>query len=447
MAASMMAFEEMRCFGQIFRVAPSECTSLKADLQLLSRSCSHERKVLASIAPKCTQLPGLKKVSAAYLSSRRVLLANMLEANGKRPIDRRLSPHQLIEASKIYNILTQLSEPVQVHKIPKLAGSGVRVICDFGPVARGAQRMIQKLLRATTPPVSFQYTSQGVPNAIEAALRLIQQEGLYHVGEIDIVNHYPSFTEDAVLSSMPQLTARAIKQIVFAKSAKFEEPKGIFVQYNHQPHTSTPLGIPQGSASSTAVAEWSVSMLKASGITEAAIVNYADNFWLFTSSAASLDAALDALRSRIAGLPGGVFNSAEKQRTTVFDGFRMLGCKIRFNHDVIDVFPTEANLESLESQFRLDVQTVQALLSAETKNLVAPLRLQGVQLYLRLRHRVESWFAAFRFCPEAKVVRDDLFFRLYGVANRYGISSVEAKAATDHSVFKVHSPYDAHAAD
>lgn len=430
-----------KCFGHLVPVRPSETKTWDADVILLAIARKHEAKSWGKIELKCNSPTALKKAAYPYLTSLRCLQAAMLEVNKRLPIRRRLSLHQIIEKSKEFQLLSKLDELVHVSLMPKSSGTGYRPICNFGPVARGGQHMVLKLLRATTSPAPFQFTRLGVHKAIKEALRLITEEGLHHVTEVDIVSHYPSFCESDLIASLP-LPASAVRQIGVAASARWKgHPKALSLLFSNHIIHPTPSGIPQGSAASTAIAEWSVSKLKMVKVKDTAIVNYADNFWLFAKGEAALTFALHALRSGISGLPGGLFETEVKQKTTAAAGFRMLGCWVQLTPTGVEVWPTEANLEELRRQFDLDVQSVEAHLLWGSKEQTGSWRLEGVQAYLRLRSRVASWAAAFGCCPDATVVRDDLTWKLDWLAHTFGVTDAEVKAAIDASVTVAWMPY------
>lgn len=336
-------------FGHLVLLYPGEAEHLPKDVHALAKAVKHKAKQWKKIELECKSSTALKKAAFSYLNSLRCRQAAMLEVNKRLTISQRLSLHQIIEKSKEFQVLSKLDEAVQVSL--KLKSSGAyRPICNFGPVARAAQRMVLKLLRATTTLAPFQFTRLGVHKAIEEALRLITEEGYHEIAEIDIKDHYPSFEVDSLVAALPQLPASAVKQIVAAASAKYEGPhKALSLLFSNHLFHQAPSGIPQGSAASAAIAEWSVSKLKMVKVKDIAIVNFADNFFVLAKNAADLTSAVEALRSAIAGLPGGAFKTEVKQETTAVSGFRMLGCWIRLAPDGVDVFPTETNLERLHS--------------------------------------------------------------------------------------------------
>ncbi len=422
--------------NQYVPLYPGEETSLDADVLVLKKAQKKEAKLRARCELAFTDPVKGPKARYNYLSSLACLRAKMWEANGRRLYRQRLSPRQIIEASMAYKVLLELGEPVGVHQIPKSSGDGWRTIYNFGPVARGAQRMVAALLQLAYKPAPFQFIRQGVHAAIQEALRLITEEEYTHVAEIDITGHYPSFGANALIEALP-VPKQAALQIVLAASAKWEMNNPSLFKCNQYIHPA-PSGIPPGSAASTAVAEWSVSQLNLASIHDAKLVVYADNFFLFGKNTAALKSALEALRSAIAALPGGVFythpspDAADTVRT-VASGFFMLGCEIVRTSEGVDVSPTETSLQALEGRFELDVQAVEAYLYHADKYKDHQARFEGVQAYLTVLSYVRSWTAAHSMCKDIQFFSEDMECRLAMIANAYGLTETELHEAKDSS--------------
>lgn len=292
----------VKCFRHYVPVYPGEEEHLEKDIQTLEKARKFRKKLLKKSELAFTADKQAKKAARHYLRSIRCLQANMIKANARRPLKDRLSLHQIIEQSEKSDMLKNLNEPATIFSIPKPDG-GSRQICDFGPVARGAQRMVLKLLRAAYKPVACQFARLSVKDAIQTALKAITEEDLHHVAEIDIKGHFPSFTAGDLIKALP-LPKAAVEQIIMAENATWTGP---FVPTGLLPvFPQSPTGIPQGSAASSEVAIWSVSHLKVPiTVNSSVIVNYADNFFVFANSKFALDATCNLLRSAIAGLPGG----------------------------------------------------------------------------------------------------------------------------------------------
>lgn len=434
--------EPIKLFGHVLPLYPSEAASLNADVKTVAKARKQEKKLRQTFQPKCSSAAKNKGAAYLYLSSLPCLIKAMFEANKRRRYRQRLSLRQIIEAAQEYKVLIELNEPVDVYRKPKPSGSGMRTICSFGPVARGAQYMVLTLLREAYTPAPFQFTHRGVQEAIKEALRLIKEEGYDHVAELDIKSHFPSF-EDVKLLKALTLPNGAIREIVLAQSATWI-PHGVISCELHTFLHQTQLGIPQGSAASAVVAEWSVSQLdfKAKDV---ALINYADNFFLFAKDAATLKHALEALRSAVAGLPGGSFTTHPQagdpsEIGSIEGGFRMLGCWISKSGDVVQVEPTEESLQELSGHFRLDAQGVAALLAATDILGYSNHRFEGVQAYLRLKSYLYSWLAAHSFCTDLAVFKEDMEWRLGELETTFQITEAEMKKAWDQSVETKYHP-------
>ena len=438
-AAKQAAPKTKKCFHHLVPVYPSEAASFDSDVALLAKARKHEKNMLKALGKKAHDPAAFKNASHPYLSSDRCLQANMIEANARLPYRSRWSLRRIIEASQEYKILQNLDEPVNVYRMPKSSGTGLRTICNFGLVARGAQRMFAKLLDLTFTPAPFQFTRLGVPDAIKETLRLINEEEYAYVAELDIKNHYPSFEESHLIATLP-FQISAIRQIGLAASAKWEtnDPSPFpFSLVIYQ----TPHGISLGSASSSAIAVWSVSYLKMfPNVSGVALINFADNFFVLGKDEASVTHALEALRFAVAKLPGGVFKlhpckDDPSPVRSVQDGFCMLGCDIQKTGNVVTVDPTKSSDEELRGRFFLEAHCVEATLLSAAKEGCKKLRRDGVQDFLRLESYVDGWIAAHSFCTDIQIIREDRKCLLGQIAEANGITAQEVKEARDASTY------------
>ncbi len=420
----------MKCFNHYVPLYPGEVSSWNSDVAALAKARKHAKQQEKKSELACTDPAAFKKAAFVYLSSLRCLQAAMIEAQKAQLIRHRLSLHQIIEASKQYKVLVHLDEAVRVSLELKSSGDGFRTIYNFGQVARGAQHMMLELLRIWAPPAAFQYTRLGVHKAISEALRLIKEDGYEYFVEEDIKSHYPSLDGKKLVEVLP-LPKAAVMEIGLAVSATLVGGPSCPFPYHSNIFDQTLSGIPQGSAASSAIAEWSVSKLNLIMGKNVALINYADNFFLFAKSEAALAFALEALRSAIAGLPGGSFSSKTKQIATVDQGFFMLGCKIMRTGGEILVEPTETNLQRLLGYFRINRQCVDALLTSAKMPNGFSYRLEGIQEYSRLRNYVNSWTAAYAHCIDTPLIKNDLLWQLDEIRADYAITDKELKMAND----------------
>jgi hypothetical protein len=192
--------------------------------------------------------------------------------------------------------------------------------------------------------------------------------------------------------------------------------------------------MPQGSASSSEVALWCVAQMNLEIPSGVLVVNHADNFFAFGSSA---DAELvsKALSTGIAGLPGGEFDGEIEQAHHISFGFRMLGCHLWPADDAIVAAPTNDNLGKLLNKTEILEQQIHAKLTTAMKEKSQSLRMEGVQDYLRLESLTNGWLAAFGFCQEdVPVIKADLEYLLWELKKTYAITPFELKLLKDRSV-------------
>ena len=427
-----------KCFRHLVPVHPGEQSTLQEDTSELGKAKKCARKHLKKIELKCTDIEKFSQAARTYLNSLRCLQAAMLEVNKGLPLEQRLSIRQILDVSKTYKVLEKLDEKASVRLKLKSSGNGFRPICDFGPVARGAQRMALHLVRAINKLAEFQYTRRGVHEAISKACKLIKKEGYHHVADVDIINHFPSFTLDALTKSIP-LPKAAIREIVMAGSIDWVTIKSPFM--DNVLSCPVPHGIPQGSAASSAVAEWSVSQLKLIEVPETALLNYADNFFLFAKNQSAMDAALEALSLAITKLPGGTFSSKVKQTRTTAQGFSMLGLWIWFSEGEIEIMLTNENTQRLRRNFERSLQYAKERLLAYEKSSNPQDRQVGVQSYLRAQGQVIGWASIYAMCKDMPMFRDDLLSELAVTGQVFEITEAELKAAADAYTAPRYVPY------
>jgi hypothetical protein len=417
--------------GSIIPLSAGDDTANKA----LHLKYAKARKFEASLCAKCKaaakgDLKAYRTHAKTYLSNKRCLLVALFDDNARRPLEDRKSLDELIALSLKYDLLKDLSEPARVWQQPKASGKGMRVICSFGPVARAAQQMFSKLLRLTYVPQPFQFPELTFSQKVQRAMKFIEEEGYAHALETDIKDFFPSFTEEALVAALP-LPKEATRQIVLAKSAIW----GPHPLYGHYGHISFPPGIPQGSASSAAVANWCIANMPLEKLTGSAVINHADNSLAFSVSPEAAEDAAKALSSGIAGLPGGNFHGRTEQAVAVKDGFRMLGCWVSISKaGHIEAEPTEANYKGFRTRAGRQRQRVYGRLTEAHMQDSKLLRIKGLQDFLRLESMVEGWVQAFAFCgPHINAVKDHYASDMKLLRHTFQITENELKPLKDRS--------------
>jgi len=417
--------------GVVVPLSKGDDAENEALCALLGKAIKHEKKLLDACELKFTQgIASFKKATKTYLSDKRCLVVALFNDNARQPLQDRKSLERLIALAGQFDIMNNLTEPARVWQQPKGPGKGMRVVCSFGPVARAAQQMVKKLLRLTYEPQDFQFADLTFAKKVEHAMITIIEKGYAHVLANDITDFFPSFTEDALMKALP-LPKEAIRQIVLAKSASWG-PHPLYAKYGY---ISSPPGIPQGSASSAAVADWCIANMPLETLSGSVFINHADNF--FAISATSDDAAdvSKALSSGITGLPGGDFHGKVEQDTTVKLGFCMLGCDVFMSKaGELEAEPTDTNLKEFSTRVRRQRQRVYGRLTAATENKSHLLRIKGLQDFLRLESMISGWVQAFAFCgPIIQNVKHHYDYDLLKLRKTFQIADGELKAVKDAS--------------
>ncbi len=429
--AALKAIGLCKAHRIIFPLSKGDDAENDALVVKLGQAIKREKTLFAECDAAFTCGPEkFKKAAKTFLADKRCLLVALFEDNARRPLEDRRSIKQLITLSHKYQTLKDLREPARVWQQPKASGNGKRVICSFGPVARAAQQMVKKLLRLTYEPQDFQFAQLTFAEKVQSAMTAINKKGYTQVKEIDIKDFFPSFTEEALVDALP-LPKEATRQIVLAKSASW----GLHPLYAKHGYISSPPGIPQGSASSAAVADWCIANMPLEKLIGSVVVNHADNFFAL---AASSDDAVDvskALSSGIAGLPGGDFLGKTEQAVEVKDGFRMLGCWVFLSKTgELVAEPTEASYNELRKRAGRQQQRVYGRLKAAAGSQSKQLRIKGLQDFLRFESMVQGWVQAFAFCgPHINAVKDHFDYDLNQLRQTFEITDAELKPLKDAS--------------
>lgn len=428
------ALKEMgyrKVYGSIIPLSPGGDEVDEDLFKKLKSARKRERK----IKKKCEELAkkALNDFTAAsktYLSSKHCLFVALFELNKKSRIEDRLSLQALWDLTVKYDILKKLNEPVSVWDKPKSSGNGKRTIASFGPVASAAQHMVKKLLRFTYEPQGLQFQHLSFSQKVEHAITSISAKGHKHVIEIDIEGFFPSFTEEALLKTL-DLPNEAIRQIVMSNGANCNP----HLKKHHKKCISLPSGLPQGSASSAAVADWCVANMHFQDLTDATVINHADNFFVFAASKQAAEGVSKALSFAITEAPGGNFKGIEKQSKSLQSGFSMLGCNIEVStKGNAIVSPSEANLEKLSEETSKLVAWCENLLRIANKTNSKIKRLRGLQEFLRLEGLYNGWLHAFAFCgSEIEVIKEDARYVLKLLRYEFDIHDYELKPLMDTS--------------
>lgn len=415
---------------------PQESMTWLQDKKEIVEACKRERQMLAACKTGHVPRDGLgtksvKQGRREYLRSRDCLTANMLEATLRRRISERLSLRQILEASTRCQVTKDLPELVEVFLKEKPDG-GYRVIRNFGPIARGAQRMCAKLIEQTFKRQLFQFPYQGHVAKVEKALQLITTGGFTHVAEIDTVKHYDSF-EKAALSRCLPIPWAALEHIVFANSAKQVCLQDITKLKDEI--AINPPGLPQGGSASGVIADWSVSHLNMTLGQDLVLINHADNFFLFAKSSQALDAGRDALSWAITQLPGGTFTSKVKVHGPCQQGFKMLGYMIEMQGEEVAVYQDLDRAFDFTERFIHQMSlTAQTLNKSAATSDTALRRVAIIQLNV-LRAMYAGW------CDVQKIATTPI--DPYGAEMSGQINQLkETFAVTDDELAKLSDPYE-----
>lgn len=441
----------LKLLDQYMPVAPAEFDAMNADVAHLAKARKCRDEMLKSLKAnfgvsdnpkhslgaastgnskefKLFAASEFEKQAKTYLTSKLCLQAAMLEANGRRRVRDRLSPHALIKASHAFGVLKNLGETVTVHHIRKSNGKGYRRIEDFGPVARGAQLLAVDLLELIYNRRPFQCGNLGSGQKVEMALDLIRNHGFCWLAEYDIAKFYETIDLEKLAKALP-LPKEAVAQIVGAISAQRVYPTGTKA-YPLSPKARP--GIPQGSSASNEVAAWSVAHLPMPDLEDVVLINHVDNFYLLAKDFKSLDAASKTLGAAISGCPGGPFTAELRQFLNVDKHiFEMLGCCIYRDKKELVAFPCDTALTKYRRRLKREHGNALGQLNIAQASGNAAHRFDGVLDFVHLEAYLKAWLAAFKCCDDVymKPVRDSGIDYVESLRFKFGIADEEVKTA------------------
>lgn len=234
-----------------------------------------------------------------------------------------------------------IREPARLWFKPKSSG-GFRPIYDFGVVRRAACKVIRPILENHLHRMPFQFDVGG--RGLSRAIRTVKKHcsaGYYFAAELDIENHYGSFSAKKLYKALP-VPKQVIDYVVTARHIPVV-PTGDSPTLTASLTPAARRGIPQGSPIAPLIAQISTSQLSWQNAPTAVMANYADNFCVLGKSEDDVDSATDALGAAIAALPGGTFSTSKRGPVHLSDTFSFLGHSLNIVDGALQVSPTAGN--------------------------------------------------------------------------------------------------------
>jgi hypothetical protein len=276
-----------------------------------------------------------------------------------------------------------------------------RPILEFGIEHRSLQYLVREGLRARCSLDPNQYATHGGREAAIASVRDAMLAGYQHIAEIDIKSFFPNIIEKGALELLP-IHRRVIEVVILSKHLNFA-PCNLLFGGDASPEKDDALGgniaearrgIPQGSATSSLVAEALLAPVLAQISVCGPVISYSDNFLVFGKSKQEVVSMIKALRSALTAHPAGPFTPNEPKIYSPEQSVGFLGYSVRLTSNKFDVEPAERHLSNLAVAFD---RRLERALAGHSDSRARQLE--------ELRRFVVGWTNAFRLWPLAQKCR------------------------------------------
>lgn len=429
-------------FGNV----PFRCDFTPADFAEICEHIELSRKTTKTWAKKLGEAIESKDYAAQLsaktwlLESPEAILTSAIAAN------RKLKPHKRQSLERCLGMPGQLTfskpfpEIVRVHAKSKKAAmlgepAAYRMLHDHGLMHRTAQHIVTALLGKYFFPKKYQFTHLGTQAAIKLAKSLIK-EGFVYAARLDIVDFYRNFGADALIAGLP-LPKGVVENAVIGRHMKvvMDQGKKGETQTSHlSPHTIKHLldqarqGIPMGSGSSPIVSMICVSRLAWTSMSNARLLNYADDFQILARDSKALEEAVGKLTEAISNLPGGHFQVVIKATGCAASGIEFLGHRLQVVKGELKTAPTDLNLNILYGKLNaLDEKF--AKVATGLGKIDKPRATQCVAEQYAL---TKGWLSAFEECDEgAKRWAELPLLKLFESLSMIGVSFEQIAQATE----------------
>jgi hypothetical protein len=332
-----------------------------------------------------------------YLDSYDAKLLAIRRANKKFKLNRRFDDKELQAMASGMDAWKGTTEEVLVHLKRKPSNPcDFRIYMAFGIQNRGLQYLIFELLKELAEIEPYQYTARGgVKAAIMHAVNAMSAGPVWAI-ELDVTDCYPSFDGKKLPGLLPLPEEVSTNVLI----SEYLNMKGGNITYHFGPtgidDPGAPFmleetlvearrGIPQGSATSSLIAEMVLAMaLKQVPILGHKIA-YGDNSLLLAKSEGDLVAMTQALESALKAHPVGLFWPKAK-KFLPGQPIKFLGHLLTPKHGGhVHIAPSPENRAKFEAEMASKLKRLKTKMMPDV---MARERQQA-------RHYVRSWTAAF----------------------------------------------------
>lgn len=403
--AAASAAQRTRLHKALFRRARQQSAKLlrRIELHVEGGNARHAREALRT-----------------YLSSFYARLLAFERANKSLKAPLRVSTAQLIQMAGRLNPFGPETEPVEIWA-KKKADGGYRPIHKFGIRQRARQQLVVAGLRPFIHLRADQFAQQG--GGRNAAIRKIRdhiEAGARWFIERDVADCYGTFASNRnivqTLSEWLPLPQEVVRHCITAVEYSFADyiPNETCSMVSLRVDSRG--GLPQGSSSSTLVAEARMAQVlddaeRSGALEQVAIASYADNVALLSATRSRLSNSMITLERSVVRCSSGSWRLKPRRTPRRVDhGFDFLGYHIRKVGAEVTIQPSEDNLAQFVEHCR------------------SKLRRQSLP---ELGRYVTSWVSAFSEAPAIAALARRTLIKLASEIDPALVPSLRAIAAGD----------------
>lgn len=306
----------------------------------------------------------------------------------------------------IWHLSEQLKQCRMINDFvyaPKLKrdGRSFRHTLLFGPLGRAQRKLSAAALTPFACPHPSQYMSRdgetrGRPAACKELLLALNEaeEGAEFV-HTDVVNFFDAISHRWLEDNLPLPLSRIRNNVLLTDRMMSVRVRLLLAPVSQQVDVEGALrrGIPQGSATSSATAEFVVTDILrsfAGQLNWRYVANYSDNFGFIVDRSADAAVLEETLGAAFLGHPAGGFRTTTT-RTSIHDPFSFLGYMF--------VKPRDGRARAYVRPDRLEMKDNVFTKAYENAG-------RGEKLK-KLWQKIESWAASYALCPGAQELMEN----------------------------------------
>lgn len=318
----------------------------------------------------------INKLKFSYLKSKKVWLANILQANARLSIGQRYGASRCLKLANELGIKS-LPPDENVTYYPKdKTGGGTRIIHQFGLRYRACQLIAKKMITPHIMERSWQYDLKDQRHAV-LNIKSDMEKGFIHWQKRDIKNFFGSFNGKALPKVLPLYKRLAeetcvscsLNAVINVPSSSTGDtlptlPKGHMLRHRKLARR----GLPQGAISSPSIAAYVSSLLDIEVPDGVRMYSYVDDYLVLGKSRKKAKRFARNLKAAIASLPGGDFHLRRKTPLITTENLVFLGYEFFLSDSGVTLQVPEVSVLDMQKKISKFEETVSVKQNASATN-------------------------------------------------------------------------------